>query len=103
MFKNTELTPKQQYELTKVRRAFPRLPPPNPLLPASLAQSFDPSTTTYGHGTTKPSDQTKSILHPDLKTIPHQPQVQLIGNGLVHEWEGLENVSARVLLWSLSL
>jgi hypothetical protein len=56
------------------------------------AQSFDPTTDTYGHGTTRPSDQKKSILHPDLKTIPHQPQVQLIGNGLVDEWEGLTNV-----------
>jgi xanthine dioxygenase len=30
-----------------------------------------------------------SILHPDLKTIPHVPQVQLIGNGTVYDHEGL--------------
>jgi hypothetical protein len=28
-------------------------------------------------------------LHPDLKTIPRQPQVQLIGNGTVYDHEGL--------------
>jgi hypothetical protein len=28
-------------------------------------------------------------LHPDLKTIPRQPQVQLIGNGAVYNHEGL--------------
>jgi hypothetical protein len=30
-----------------------------------------------------------SILHPDLKTIPRVPQVQLIGNGTVYDHEGL--------------
>lgn len=28
-------------------------------------------------------------MHPDLKTIPRQPQVQLIGNGTVYDHEGL--------------
>lgn len=28
-------------------------------------------------------------MHPDLKTIPRVPQVQLIGNGVVHNHEGL--------------
>lgn len=49
----------------------------------------------YGHGTTKPSDQKASILHPDLKTIPSQPQVQLIGNGLVPEHHGLINAQLK--------
>ena len=31
----------------------------------------------------------KSILHPDLKTIPRVPKVQLIGNGMVYNHEGL--------------
>ncbi|KAJ3076443.1 hypothetical protein HDU98_003307 [Podochytrium sp. JEL0797] len=48
---------------------------------------FDPTAVgTYGHSTNK---HAQSILHPDLKTIPSVPQVQLIGHGLVKEHEGL--------------
>lgn len=65
-------TPKAQYELT---------------------QRFDPSCTSYGHGNTPRA--AKSILHPDLKTIPHQPQVQVIGNGFVEKFEGLENIQLK--------
>lgn len=63
------LSPKAQYELTRL---------------------FDPSVQSYGHG--KTLDTKKSILHPDLKTIPHQPQVQVIGNGPVAEFEGLKDI-----------
>ena len=65
----------------------------NDLSPAgqySLTRLFDPSVTTYGHG--KTLDAKKSVLHPDLKTIPHQPQVQVIGNGPVESYEGLTNI-----------
>jgi xanthine dioxygenase len=62
------LSPKAQYELT---------------------QRFDPISDSYGHG--KTLDAKRSILHPDLKTVPHQPQVQIIGNGFVPSYEGLEN------------
>ncbi|KAI1334607.1 TfdA family taurine catabolism dioxygenase TauD [Xylariaceae sp. FL0016] len=55
-----------------------------------LTQRFDPSATSYGHG--KTIDAKRSILHPDLKTIPHQPQVQVIGNGFVPEYEGLKDI-----------
>jgi alpha-ketoglutarate-dependent taurine dioxygenase len=65
-------TPKAQYELTR---------------------RFDPSSTNYGHG--KTLDAKRSVLHPDLKTIPHQPQVQVIGNGFVEAYEGLENITLR--------
>ena len=59
-----------------------------------LTQSFDPSATaSYGHG--KTLDAKRSVLHPDLKTIPHQPQVQVIGNGFVPSYEGLENIQLR--------
>lgn len=58
-----------------------------------LTQLFDPSSATYGHG--KTLDAKKSILHPDLKTIPHQPQVQVIGNGFVESYEGLENITLK--------
>lgn len=55
-----------------------------------LTHRFDPSATGYGHG--KTLDAKRSILHPDLKTVPHQPEVQIIGNGLVPEYEGLSNI-----------
>jgi alpha-ketoglutarate-dependent taurine dioxygenase len=67
-----KLTPKAQYELTK---------------------RFDPVSENYGHG--KTIDAKRSILHPDLKTIPHQPQVQVIGNGFVPSYEGLENIQLK--------
>ncbi|CZT10892.1 related to Putative dioxygenase C576.01c [Rhynchosporium agropyri] len=63
------LTAKAQYELTK---------------------RFDPASESYGHG--KTLDAKRSILHPDLKTVPRQPQVQVIGNGFFSEYEGLENI-----------
>ncbi|KAI1770395.1 Clavaminate synthase-like protein [Hypoxylon cercidicola] len=70
VFKNQGGTsPKAQYELTR---------------------RFDPAATAYGHG--KTIDAKRSILHPDLKTIPHQPQVQVIGNGFVSEYEGLKDI-----------
>lgn len=69
-------TPKEQYELT---------------------QRFDPASTSYGHGKAHNNaiGGQKSILHPDLKTVPHQPQVQVIGNGFVEEYEGLQNITLK--------
>lgn len=52
-------------------------------------QAFDPQSESYGHGNNKTGSTKKSILHPDLKTIPSVPQVQLIGNGTVYNHEGL--------------
>ncbi|KAI0156510.1 Clavaminate synthase-like protein [Xylariaceae sp. FL1272] len=74
VFKNQgHVSPKAQYELT---------------------QRFDPSSAgSYGHG--KTIDAKRSILHPDLKTIPHQPQVQVIGNGKVASYEGLKDITLR--------
>lgn len=73
LFKGQQnLSPKAQYELTRM---------------------FDPTVTSYGHG--KTLDAKKSILHPDLKTIPHQPQVQVIGNGFVSEFEGLRDITLK--------
>ena len=69
---DTKLSPKAQYELTR---------------------RFDPTSTEYGHG--KTANAKRSVLHPDLKTIPHQPQVQVIGNGFIKNYEGLENVQLR--------
>ncbi|KAH6911158.1 alpha-ketoglutarate dependent xanthine dioxygenase [Coprinopsis sp. MPI-PUGE-AT-0042] len=68
LFRNTDLTPGQQYLLTK---------------------KFDPASESYGHGNNKTGETKKSILHPDLKTIPSVPQVQLIGNGMVYDHWGL--------------
>ncbi|KAF2022113.1 Clavaminate synthase-like protein [Aaosphaeria arxii CBS 175.79] len=73
LFKNQQnLTPRAQYEITKL---------------------FDPAADSYGHG--KTLDAKRSILHPDLKTIPHQPQVQVIGNGFVESFEGLSNITLK--------
>ncbi|TDZ54376.1 putative dioxygenase [Colletotrichum trifolii] len=74
VFQNqSHVSPKAQYEMT---------------------QKFDPeAAASYGHG--KTLDAKRSILHPDLKTVPHQPQVQVIGNGFVEEHEGLENIRLR--------
>jgi alpha-ketoglutarate-dependent taurine dioxygenase len=58
-----------------------------------LTNHFDPEATSYGHG--KTLDAKRSVLHPDLKTIPHQPQVQVIGNGFVEEFEGLKNITLK--------
>lgn len=58
-----------------------------------LSQRFDPGAKSYGHGETL--DAKRSVLHPDLRTIPHQAQVQVIGNGFVAEYEGLENIKLR--------
>ena len=55
-----------------------------------LTQRFDPAAKGYGHG--KTLDAKRSILHPDLKTVPHQPEVQIIGNGNVPSYEGLSNI-----------
>ncbi|KAG0143738.1 hypothetical protein CROQUDRAFT_660812 [Cronartium quercuum f. sp. fusiforme G11] len=55
----------------------------NPLQQYTLTKRFDPSSDSYGHGHEKSGIQSKSVLHPDLKTLPDQPQVQLIGNGKV--------------------
>ncbi|KAK8861763.1 hypothetical protein IAR55_002586 [Kwoniella newhampshirensis] len=71
LFKNLKLTPKQQFEMT---------------------HAFEPQANNYGHGNNKTGNTKSSILHPDLKTIPHQPQVQLIGNGKVQGvYEGLDS------------
>ncbi|KAG9313892.1 taurine catabolism dioxygenase [Chiua virens] len=68
LFRNVTVTPEQQYALTK---------------------AFDPESESYGHGNNKTEASAKSILHPDLKTIPRVPQVQLIGSGTVIDHEGL--------------
>ncbi|KAJ5678865.1 hypothetical protein N7462_007109 [Penicillium macrosclerotiorum] len=65
------LSPQAQYELTR---------------------RFDPSAGVYSHG--KSIDK-RSVLHRDLTTIPHQPQVQVIGHGFVREYEGLKNLQLR--------
>ncbi|KAF7586334.1 hypothetical protein BBP40_009062 [Aspergillus hancockii] len=59
----------------------------------TLTNRFDPTSTQYGHG--KTIDAKRSILHPDLKTVPHQPQVQVIGHGFVDSYEGLTNIQLK--------
>lgn len=64
-----------------------------PKAQADLTRRFDSNAGSYGHG--KTIDAKRSILHPDLKTIPHQPEVQVIGNGFVKSYEGLENITLK--------
>ncbi|KAJ7034462.1 Clavaminate synthase-like protein [Mycena alexandri] len=52
-------------------------------------KTFDFTSENYGPRNNKTEGTAKSILHPDLKTIPRVPQVQLIGNGTVYDHEGL--------------
>ena len=63
----------------------------------AITQAFDQDAQVYGHG--NKGRQAKSILHPDLKTIPRLPQVQVIGNGPVAEHEGLKDVSIPCWSW----
>ncbi|KAE8904309.1 hypothetical protein PF005_g15080 [Phytophthora fragariae] len=58
-----------------------------------LTKRFDPASSTYGHG--KTLDVKRSVLHPDLKTVPHQPQVQIIGHGHYDEYEGLKDFTLK--------
>ncbi|KAH9958966.1 hypothetical protein BC827DRAFT_1269185 [Russula dissimulans] len=74
LFRNVNLSPEQQFALTN---------------------AFDPDCQSYGHGNNKTESTEKSILHPDLKTIPRVPQVQLIGNGTVYNHEGLEQAALK--------
>jgi hypothetical protein len=91
LFRNVNLTPEQQYALTKVAVTisldgkYKRLRPS-----CHIPQAFDPTSGSYGHGNNKTEKTNKTILHPYLKTIPRVPQVQLIGNGTVYNHEGIE-------------
>ena len=64
-----------------------------PKAQAEITRRFDPEAQSYGHG--KTIDAKRSILHPDLKTVPHQPEVQVIGNGFIPEYEGLRNITLK--------
>lgn len=59
-----------------------------------LTRRFDPTVRTYGHGHDKDLLR-KSVLVQDLVSIPDVPQVQLLGNGLVENHEGLDEVVLR--------
>ena len=93
LFRNADLTPEQQYALTKVCSSdayiLARSRSSHLSGAAFDAQAFDPASESYGHGNNKTGSEKKSVLHPDLKTIPRVPQVQLIGNGMVYNHEGL--------------
>lgn len=93
LFRNVTLTPEQQYALTKV--IFSPYMGFSESLTTGTFQAFDPQSESYGHGNNKTQSTKKSILHPDLKTIPRVPQVQLIGNGTVTDHEGLATAALK--------
>ena len=99
LFRNVDLTPEQQYALTKVRAlsAHSRLPGDH-----HIPQAFDPTSESYGHGNKKTEGEKKSILHPDLKTIPHVPQVQLtmtVRKVLAHAQHNIVPITSRKIVW----
>ncbi|KAL6835697.1 hypothetical protein J3E69DRAFT_352215 [Trichoderma sp. SZMC 28015] len=51
------------------------------------------SAASMGHG--NKHNLNRFLLSPDLNTVPHQPQVQIIGNGFVPEHEGAKNLKLR--------
>ena len=99
MTNNTNITPGADFEIIKDALynhqvvVFKNQSHVTPRAQFELTQRFDPEANSYGHG--KTLDAKKSILHPDLKTIPHQPQVQVIGNGFVPEYEGLKDIKLK--------
>jgi hypothetical protein len=91
LFRDVTLTPEQQYALTKVKYIIRA----SRSSAKQLHKAFDPNSESYGHGNNKTEGTKKSILHPDLKTIPRVPQVQLIGNGTVYNHEGLTTAALK--------
>lgn len=61
------ISPKTQYEVTK---------------------RFDPEVDTYGHGAQHRAKE--SVIARDLSPLPDVPQVQLLGNGVVRNYQGVE-------------
>ncbi|PBK93456.1 Clavaminate synthase-like protein [Armillaria gallica] len=74
LFRDVDLSPERQYALNR---------------------AFDPLCDDFGHGNNEIDKNKKSILHPDLKTIPRVPQVQLIGNGTVYDHEGITQATLK--------
>lgn len=56
-----------------------------------LTRRFDHESTNYDHS--KSLDAKRSVLHPDLKIIRDQPQVQVIGNAFVKEFVCLKDMN----------
>ena len=78
-----------QYNVVHIKST----PDVSPKAQAELTRRFDPSAQSYGHG--KTLDAKRSILHPDLKTVPHQPEVQVIGHGSIPEYQGLKDIKLK--------
>ena len=55
---------------------------------STLSQAFDPSAENFGHGNNKIEKDKQNILNRTLRGLPRVPQVQLIGNGTVYDYEG---------------
>ncbi|OAD66870.1 hypothetical protein PHYBLDRAFT_128417 [Phycomyces blakesleeanus NRRL 1555(-)] len=62
----SHLTPETQYKITKM---------------------FDPAMDTYGHGGMHRAKA--SVIARDLSPLPKVPQVQLLGNGLIKNYQGI--------------
>ncbi|KAF8551787.1 Clavaminate synthase-like protein [Imleria badia] len=72
LFRNVALTPEQQYALTK---------------------AFDRHSESYGHGNNTESTKLPVLHYP--MGIPRVPEVQLIGNGIITDYEGLATATLK--------
>ncbi|TCD67895.1 hypothetical protein EIP91_011829 [Steccherinum ochraceum] len=74
LFRDCKMSPQQHYELTK---------------------RFEPSSESYGHGNGVVDKSKQSLLNSLLKTLPDVPQVNLIGNGVLHDHEGIAEITLK--------
>ncbi|KAF8552327.1 hypothetical protein OG21DRAFT_151502 [Imleria badia] len=94
LFRNVALTPEQQYALTKVIPSFSLYVFLSFRHSTIIFQAFDSQSESYGHGNNKIESTNSSTLH-YIKAIPRVPQVQLIGNGTVTDYEGLATAALK--------
>ncbi|PPR02341.1 hypothetical protein CVT24_011685 [Panaeolus cyanescens] len=74
LFRNAQLTPEELYTLVK---------------------AFDPQSTHYAHGNKQLDGTKKNILYGYVHALPHTPQVQIIGNGIVRNHEGIDEIQLK--------
>ena len=89
LFRNVTLTPEQQHTLTKVTQS-----PFFKYVFSTIFQAFDRLSESHGHGNDKTESTKLPVLHYPMG-IPRVPEVQLIGNGIVTDYEGLATATLK--------
>lgn len=59
-----------------------------------LTKLFDPESESYGHGNNQ-ALMAQSVLQQDLNSIPACPQVKLLGNGQIQNYEGFTSIKLK--------